>query len=229
MQPDSIPDDCPRDGVGDPDHHSAEGKAAPAARAAGHARRSGAPSRPIPWIPVRWGSCLMASAGTRRFPTPPSSTGWAKPTWASTRAADASCGWISGTVLCDSRAIGGTSTRCCWTASSSTRTWWTPAAMRSRAAFGPSQVGQSSASRLKIAFNTLSPSGESIAWAVRFNPDAFPGSDHITVTRLSTTTWEIEATSADRAVLVSGVRRTQIIEGPFTMPFKAVLTSPPAS
>ena len=88
------------------------------------------------------------------------------------------------------------------------------------------QVGQSSASRLKIAFNTLSPSGESIAWAVRFNPDAFPGSDHITVTRLSTTTWEIEATSADRAVLVSGVRRTQIVEGPFTMPFKAVLTSP---
>lgn len=89
-------------------------------------------------------------------------------------------------------------------------------------------VGQSSASRLKIAFNTISPSGESIAWAVRFNPDAFPGSDHLTVTRLSSTTWEIEATAADRAVLVSGVRRTQIIEGPFAMPFTALLTLPPS-
>jgi hypothetical protein len=90
-------------------------------------------------------------------------------------------------------------------------------------------VGQSSASRLKIAFDTLSPSGESIAWAVRFNPDDFPGSDHLTVRRLSTTTWEIEATENDKAVLVSGVRRSQIIEGPFTMPFKALVTSPPSS
>jgi len=90
-------------------------------------------------------------------------------------------------------------------------------------------IGQSSASRLKIVFNTLSPSGESIAWALRFNPDTFPGSDYIRVTRLTSTTWEIEATAADRAVLGSGVRRTQILEGPFTMPFKAVLTAPPAS
>lgn len=88
-------------------------------------------------------------------------------------------------------------------------------------------VGQSSASRLKITFSTLGPSGEAFGWAVRFNPEGYPGSDHITVTRLSTTTWEIEATANDRAVLVSGVRRTFLSEGPFHMPFKAILTLPP--
>jgi hypothetical protein len=61
----------------------------------------------------------------------------------------------------------------------------------------------------------------------RFNPDGYPGSDHITVRRLSTTTWEIEATANDRAGLVSGLRRTLLIEGPFTMPFKAILALPP--
>lgn len=85
-------------------------------------------------------------------------------------------------------------------------------------------IGQSSRSRLKIAFNTLSPTGESIGWSLRFNPDGYAGSDHVTVTRVTATTWEVEATAADRAVLVSGVRRTQIIEGPFTMPMKATLT-----
>jgi hypothetical protein len=85
-------------------------------------------------------------------------------------------------------------------------------------------VGQSSAARLKITFNTISPAGESVAWAVRFNPEAYPGSDHITVRRLSDNGWELEATANDRAVLVSGVHKTFLSEGPFYMPFKAVLT-----
>jgi hypothetical protein len=85
-------------------------------------------------------------------------------------------------------------------------------------------IGQSSAARLKMVFNTISPTGESIAWAVRFNPEGFPGSDHITVTRLSETAWQLEATPNDRAVLVSGVRKTFLSEGPFYMPFKAVLS-----
>jgi hypothetical protein len=85
-------------------------------------------------------------------------------------------------------------------------------------------IGQSSAARLKITFNTITPAGESVAWAVRFNPEAFPGSDHITVTRLSDKAWELEAAANDRAVLVSGVRKTFLSEGPFYMPFKAVLT-----
>jgi hypothetical protein len=85
-------------------------------------------------------------------------------------------------------------------------------------------IGQSSESRLKVVFNTISPTGESIAWAVRFNPEGFPGSDHITVRRLSQTAWELEATPNDRAVLVSGVRKTFLSEGPFYMPFKAVLS-----
>jgi hypothetical protein len=48
------------------------------------------------------------------------------------------------------------------------------------------------------------------------------------VTRLTSTTWGIEATAADRAVLVSGVHRSLIIEGPFTMLFKVLVTSPPS-
>ena len=92
-------------------------------------------------------------------------------------------------------------------------------------------VGQVSSSRLKITFNTISPSGVSIAWAVRFNPEGYPGSDHITVRRLSTTTWELEATANDRALLVSGGTRRDpgTREGPFSMPFKAIVTSPPGS
>lgn len=92
-------------------------------------------------------------------------------------------------------------------------------------------VGQVSSSRLKITFNTINPSGVSIAWAVRFNPEGYPGSDHITVRRLSTTTWELEATADDRALLGSGGTRRDpgTREGPFSMPFKAIVTSPPGS
>lgn len=87
-----------------------------------------------------------------------------------------------------------------------------------------------SRARLKIAFSTLNAAGQTIGWAVRFNPDRFPGSDHITVTRLSATTWQLEATAADRAVLVSGLERSKtlplLLEGPFAMPFRSIVTSP---
>ncbi len=92
-------------------------------------------------------------------------------------------------------------------------------------------IGQVSPSRLKVTFNTINPSGVSIAWAVRFNPEAFPGSDHITARRVSTTTWELEVTASDRAILASGgTNRNPVTrEGPFSMPFKTIVTSPPGS
>lgn len=86
-------------------------------------------------------------------------------------------------------------------------------------------VGESSRSRLKITFSTFDPAtGETWGWAVRFNPEYYPGSDHVTVTRTSQSTWDIEALPTDRAVLASGVRRTLIHEGPFFMPFKITVT-----
>jgi hypothetical protein len=87
--------------------------------------------------------------------------------------------------------------------------------------------GPEAKARLFIPFNTVYESGEAIAWALRFYP-AFPLSDHVTVRRVSETSWEIEATAADRAVLVTGVRKSQVNESPFIMPFKATLTLTPA-
>jgi len=84
-------------------------------------------------------------------------------------------------------------------------------------------VGEESDARLFIPFNTVSPTGESIAWALRFYP-TWPISDLVTVRRVSQTSWEIEATAADRAVLASGGRKLQVNESPFLMPFKATLT-----
>jgi hypothetical protein len=91
-------------------------------------------------------------------------------------------------------------------------------------------VGGTSAARLRIAWNRLNYLGQTVQWAVRFNPELYPGSDHVTVRRLSTSTWEIEAFPTDRAILASNIFRkkgTDEQEGPFFMPFKiTVVVSP---
>ena len=92
-------------------------------------------------------------------------------------------------------------------------------------------IGGTSASRVKIAFNRLNSLGQTIQWAVRFNPEFYPGSNHVTVRRLSSNTWEVEAYPTDRALLVSNVSRkngTDQQEGPFYMPFKLTVVSPPS-
>jgi hypothetical protein len=89
-------------------------------------------------------------------------------------------------------------------------------------------VGGTSAARLKVDFSTLDATGQSVIWAVRFNPESYPGSDHVMVTRTATNTWQIEATNSDRALLVSSIFRkngTQQQEGPFYMLFKITVVS----
>lgn len=91
-------------------------------------------------------------------------------------------------------------------------------------------VGGTSAARLKIAWNRLNYLGQTVQWAVRFNPEFYPGSDHVTVRRVAASTWEIEAFPTDRALLASNIFRkngTDEQEGPFLMPFKiTVVVSP---
>jgi len=90
-------------------------------------------------------------------------------------------------------------------------------------------VGGTSPSLLKIAFNRLNYLGQTVQWAVRFNPVDYPGSDLITVRRLSTTTWEIEGTATDHALLFSTIARVKNAdrsESPFYMPFMLTVVSP---
>lgn len=83
-------------------------------------------------------------------------------------------------------------------------------------------VGQTWRSRLKVAFNTLDSSGRTIQWAVRFNPRDYYPSDHISVLRTSLTSWEIFATTSERAMLVSTCCRQKghTNEGLYVMPFR---------
>jgi hypothetical protein len=90
-------------------------------------------------------------------------------------------------------------------------------------------VGGSSKARLKLTFEVIDNSGTLVGWAVRFNPDGFPGSDYVTVTRPAQNVWVVEATEFDRARLVSpGTRnhRGPLDEGTYAMPFRVVMTLP---
>ena len=89
-------------------------------------------------------------------------------------------------------------------------------------------VGGTSASRLRIAFNRLNSTGQTVQWAVRFNPEDYPGSDHVTVRHISAAVWEVEAFANDRSMLPSSlfrVRNSDQMEGPFYMPFKLTITA----
>lgn len=91
-------------------------------------------------------------------------------------------------------------------------------------------MGGSSNARLNVAFNRLNASGQTVQWAVRFNPTDYPGSDVVVIVRHpSSNTWEVEALPTDRALLASNILRkrgTDQIEGPFAMPFKMTVVSP---
>jgi hypothetical protein len=90
-------------------------------------------------------------------------------------------------------------------------------------------VGGTSDARVKVGWNRLNYLGQTVQWAIRFNPEFYPGSDHVTVHRVSTTTWEIEAFPSDRALLPSNIfrkKQTDQQEGPFFMPFKIIVVSP---
>jgi hypothetical protein len=83
-------------------------------------------------------------------------------------------------------------------------------------------VGQTWRSRLKIAFNTVNAAGQTVQWAVRFNPRDYYPSDHISVTRAGLKQWVLYASAVERAMLVSVCcrQRTPTNEGLYVMPFR---------
>ena len=88
-------------------------------------------------------------------------------------------------------------------------------------------VGSSWPARIKA--NWTDPYG--VLYTIRFNPDSYPGSTYVTVTRLAETIWEVEASNADLARLVSpdgpgGGKRGPTDEGLYWMPFKITVTVP---
>jgi len=89
-------------------------------------------------------------------------------------------------------------------------------------------VGATWRSRLNVGFDTVGPNGERVQWAVRFNPRDYYPSDHISVFRSSLTTWELFATDAERAMLVSTCcrQRGNTNEGLYAMPFRVHVRTP---
>jgi hypothetical protein len=88
-------------------------------------------------------------------------------------------------------------------------------------------IGVTWPSRLKIAFSTPNAGGTNVAWAVRYNPTDYPGSDLLRITRIDAATWDVEASATDRAMLVSFISRRQggnVNEGIYSMPFKVRVT-----
>ena len=87
----------------------------------------------------------------------------------------------------------------------------------------PGGIGQA---RMKINFSD--PAGRSLLWTIRFNPEVYPGSSHVRVTRSSDgNTWWIEATTADRArLVVANMHGNNVTtdEGTFVMPFRLTAT-----
>lgn len=86
-------------------------------------------------------------------------------------------------------------------------------------------VGGAVAGRFK--FNFPDPAGRALLWTIRFNPESYPGSSDLTVTRTSENTWDIEASVDDVAELVAVPTKGKAImthEGFYTMPFKITVT-----
>lgn len=89
-------------------------------------------------------------------------------------------------------------------------------------------VGQTWRSRLKVAFSTINQQGETLPWAVRFNPRDYAPSDHIWATRTGLNSWVLFATEAERAMLVSPApcchQRGHTNEGLYVMPFRLAVS-----
>ena len=88
-------------------------------------------------------------------------------------------------------------------------------------------IGATWPSRSKIGFNTTNAAGTNVAWAVRYNPTDYPGSDLLRITRIDAATWDVEALATDRAMLVSFISKRQggnVNEGIYSMPFKVRVT-----
>ena len=83
--------------------------------------------------------------------------------------------------------------------------------------------------RARFFMNFADPSGREILWTVRFDPQLYPGSTFLTVTRLGQGTWTIESNASDISQLVSEAtsskgKSVKVNEGYYTMPFKITIT-----
>jgi hypothetical protein len=82
--------------------------------------------------------------------------------------------------------------------------------------------------RARFFMNFADPSGRAILWTVRFDPNAFPGSTLLTVTRVAQGIWTIESGPSDISQLVSEAtskgKTVKVNEGLYTLPFKITVT-----
>ena len=86
-------------------------------------------------------------------------------------------------------------------------------------------LGQTWPSRIKSFWTHRVP----VEYTIRFNPEDYPGSTNIWITREGENTWTIEAGYNDIARLVSppqGRRGALTDEGLYSMPFKVTFTVP---
>jgi hypothetical protein len=83
------------------------------------------------------------------------------------------------------------------------------------------EIGLPVPSNLAVNFATAGR-----CWFIRFNPEKYPGSTKVLITRLSEDTWEIEARLTDIAQLLSYSGKGKLVltnEGYFYMPFKVIV------
>ena len=88
-------------------------------------------------------------------------------------------------------------------------------------------VGATWASRIKMGYKSIDPTGIAYTWGNRFNP-FYPGSTNLSVTRVSDSEWHIEATPAQRlwSASIGGPTKrtvTEVFEGNYVLPFKIIV------
>jgi hypothetical protein len=85
-------------------------------------------------------------------------------------------------------------------------------------------VGATWQTRIKGAWND----SYGVGWAIRFNPDTYPGSHYAWVTRTSDKQWILYATDREVARLVTNGERHSgpVNEGWYLMPFEITVTLP---
>ena len=97
---------------------------------------------------------------------------------------------------------------------------------------GLPNMAQGSSTASSLAVNFVTPSTPNTQWFLRFNPNAYPGTSTVTVTRGSASTWTIEAVTGSTscgamAKLLSAPTTGKLIltdRGNFCVPFEVTVS-----
>jgi hypothetical protein len=88
-------------------------------------------------------------------------------------------------------------------------------------------IGDTWPARMRLGFNITSPTGVDLVWGNRFN-EFYAGSTLLSVTRVSTSQWIIEATPGhiDYALSIADRRHGgEVFEGLYRLPFRLTVTT----